>query len=143
MDKHLFLSLNIVVDNESAVAKAISEKNYVQAFLLIYSLVESLLRVFFNLENKDVRFDDLIKAYESYLVSINYPERTFVEELKKFNQRRNRIVHELWKKGYSGTNEQAEDTANSAVLMYGLFIEWLQTFDENISDRGFKLSEDI
>ncbi len=143
MDRKLPVRPDIVEDNESAVAQAISDENYVQAFLLIHSLVESLLRVFLSREDDEVRFFDLIKAYEAYLAKINYPVVTFVEELTKFNQRRNRIVHQLWVKGYSITNRQTKDAANAAVLMYGLLIEWFGTFDEQISEKGFKLSEDI
>ena len=143
MHNKLKISSKIIEDNETAVARAISDENYVQGYLLIHSLIESLLRVFLGLEDEKKRFYDLIQAYRSYLVTINYPAMTFVDELEKFNKRRNRIVHDLWKKGYSATNKQAESATTAAVMMYGLFIEWLETFDEHFSERGFELSNDI
>ncbi|MBT9142974.1 MAG: hypothetical protein DDT32_02192 [Syntrophomonadaceae bacterium] len=143
MNRKLSAGPRIVEDNEAAVAQAISEGNYVQAFLLIHVLVESLLRVFLNREDSEVRFHDLINAYEAYLATIDYPVPTFVDELTKFNQRRNKIVHQLWMKGYTATNKQTKDAATVAVLMYGLLIEWLGLFYEQIGEREFKLSEDI
>lgn len=143
MNRKLSAGPGIVEDNEVAVARAISEGNYVQAFLLIHALVESLLRVFLNREDREVRFHDLIKAYEAYLAKIDYPVPAFVDELTKFNLRRNRIVHQLWVKGYTATNKQTKDAATSAMLMYGLLIEWFGLFDEQIGERGFKLSEDF
>jgi len=133
---------SVVTDNESAVAQALAEKNYVQAFLLVHALIESLLRAFLGHEHKEDRFYDLIEAYKNYLSKNNYPFPTFVTELTEFNRRRNRITHKLWAKGYSETNRQTEAAAHTATLMYGLFIEWLQTFEPEIVERGFRLSED-
>lgn len=133
---------SVVADNESAVARALAEKNYVQAFLLIHALIESLLRAFLGHEHKDDRFHDLIESYKNYLSKNNYPFPTFVTELTEFNRRRNRITHKLWAKGHSETNRQTETAAHAATMMYGLFIEWLQTFEPEIVERGFRLSED-
>lgn len=139
--KHIDLT-PVVIDNESAVARAFAEKNYVQAFLLIHALIESLLRAFLGHEHKDDRFYDLIEAYKKYLSENNYSFPTFVTELSEFNRRRNRITHKLWVKGYSETNRQSEAAAHTASVMYGLFIEWLQTFEPKIVEIGFRLSED-
>ncbi len=138
-----YIKTEIVEDNEAAVAQAISEGDYVQAFLLTHALVESLLRAFLNREDGEVQFYNLIKTYEAYLAKIDYPGGDFIDELTKFNQRRNRIVHQLWAKGYTATNEQTKDAATAAVLMYGLLIEWFGTFDEEIGERGFKLNVGI
>ncbi len=105
---------------------------------MVHALVESLLRVFLHVHEKEVTFHQLIQRYENFLKEHSPGVSTFVEELTQFNRRRNRIVHELWKKGYSFTNRQAKDVATAAVLMYGLFIEFLQTFDYDLSDKGFE-----
>ena len=131
----------IIQDNEEAVAKSLQDGNYVQAFLLVHALIESLLRLFLDAGEGNLRFADLIGSYEEFLANENYPIPTFVDELTKLNQRRNRIVHELWRNGFSRTNGKAKSAAHTAVLVYGLFIEWLQIFDPGISQLGFRLSD--
>ena len=86
-------------------------------------------------------FSELINAYRVFLTQKKYPFPTFVDELMQFNLRRNRIVHQLWRRGFSSTNEQAEAAARAAVTMYGLLIEWFSTFDESIWDKGYNLNE--
>ena len=131
----------IIGDNEGAVRAALDRGDNLQAFLLVHSLVESLLRIFLHVHEKEVTFSQLIQRYKKFLKKYSPGVATFVEELTQFNQRRNRIVHELWKKGYTLTNRQAEDAASGAVLMYGLFIEFLQTFDPELSHKGFEYDE--
>lgn len=131
----------IVADNESAVKVALDRGDNLQAFLLMHALIESLLRVFLNAHGKEITFHQLIQCYENFLKEHSLGVTTFIDELTQFNQRRNRIIHELWRKGYSFTNRQTEDAATASVLMYGLFIEFLQTFDPELSDIGFKYDE--
>ncbi len=128
----------IVRDNESAVARALEDKNFLYAYLLVHALVESLLRVFLRDDRREASFHELIESYKRFLAQEDYPEPTFVSELAEFNRRRNRITHQLWRNGHSFTNEQAQSAAEAAVMMYGLFIEWLDTFDPEITTRGFE-----
>ena len=128
----------IINDNERAVRAALDRGDNIQAFLLVHSLVESLLRIFLGEHKKEVAFSKLIQKYENILKNNSPGVSTFVKELTQFNRRRNRIIHELWRKGYTFTNRQAKDAASVAVIMYGLFIEFLQTYDPELSDKGFK-----
>jgi hypothetical protein len=131
-------------DNEQAAAHALDDGHFVQAYLLIHALVEALLRLFLRIpEEKDVSFDNLIQKYRSYLDQKHYPFPTFMDELTQFNRRRNRVVHQLWRKGHSSTNGQTESAARGAVMMYGLLIEWLKTFDPEITQIGFWYDEDV
>lgn len=127
----------ILKDNEAATALAIQRGDYLQAFLLVHALVESLLRAFLHSERKAGSFDDLITEYAAYLKKEHYPLPTFVDDLKNFNRRRNRIIHNLWQRGYTFANRQTEPATGAAVIMYGLLIEWLETFDPEIRQRGF------
>jgi hypothetical protein len=128
----------IVRDNEAACGRALADQNYVQAFLLVHALIESLLRAFLHRHGRDTSFHALIKAYQGFLAEQQQLQPTFVKELIEFNQRRNRIVHQLWRKGFSFTNRQAERAARAATMMYGLFIEWLETFEPEITTLGFE-----
>lgn len=127
----------IVRDNENAVRSALDRADYVRAFLVVHILIESLLRVFLKETDDEVKFSTLINKYVQYLDQNQYPYNTFVKELREFNGRRNRIIHNLWKKGYSFTNRQAKNAASASVTMYGLFIEWLETFEPDIEQKGF------
>jgi len=132
----------IVTDNEKAVQDALYRGDYLQAFLLVHAVIESLLRASLHITDSDVRFHGLIQEYKQFLEEQSPGVTTFVEELKQFNRRRNRIVHELWIRGYTHTNRLAEEAAQAAVLMYGLFIEFLQTFDPELSEKGFRYDKD-
>lgn len=133
---------NIIKDNEQAIAQSMFEGHHLQAYLLIHALVEALLRVFLRVpEEKELTFDRLIHMYRSYLNQERHQFPTFIDELTQFNRRRNQIVHRLWRTGQSFTNLQTEVAARAAVQMYGLFIEWLETFDPEISQIGFKYDE--
>ena len=128
----------IIDDNEKAARDAFERGDYLQAFLLIHSLMESLLRLFLNEADQEVKFSLLIKKYDQFLDEQNYPVKTLVKELTEFNRRRNRIVHQLWQKGFSYTNRQAETAANAALILYGLAIEFLETWDPEITRLGFE-----
>lgn len=129
----------IVSDNEQAVAQALAREDFVQAYLLVHALIEALLRLFLRVpEEEEASFNDLIQKYRAYLEEEHYPIPTFFDELTQFNRRRNRIVHQLWRKGFSFTNRQTEPAARAAVIMYGLLIEWLETFDHEITQIGFR-----
>jgi hypothetical protein len=129
----------VVHDNEAAVAQALAAGDFVKAYLLVHALVEALLRLFLRTpQGSDLSFAGLIKAYRVHLDDENYPNPEFVDELTKFNKRRNPMIHELWKKGYSFTNRHAEPAAAAALVLYGLLIEWLETFDDEITDIGFR-----
>lgn len=129
---------SIVVDNEQAARQALDRSDYVQTFLLIHALVESLLRHFLHETGEKPSFAGLVKKYEEYLQSEDYPIPTFVKELTEFNRRRNRIVHNLWQRGYTFTNKHTEPAATGAIIMYGLLIEWLEIFDPEITKHGFE-----
>jgi hypothetical protein len=128
----------IIRDNEYAARLALDQQNYVQAFLLVHALIESLLRHFLDWHEEHFTFNTLIKEYEDFLKRERYPHPTFVKELIEFNRRRNRVVHQLWKKGYSFTNRQLKDSAFAAVAIYGLLIEWVEAFDPEIIELGFQ-----
>ncbi len=127
----------IVQDNETATRQALDSSDFVQAYLLLHALLESLLRQFLNKTRSNLTFEDLIKKYEALLRQNDYPTPSFVKELRAFNQRRNRIIHNLWKNGFTHTNKQAESAATGAYILYGLFIDWLETFDSKITEYGF------
>ncbi|RJX30008.1 MAG: hypothetical protein C4525_13270 [Desulfarculus sp.] len=127
----------IIRDNEAAVARALAAGEFIQAYLLVHALMESLLRVFLRV-NEETTFHALIERYKEFLLEEGQTKPTFAKELTEFNRRRNRIVHQLWRKGFSFTNKQVEPAARAAVMVYGLFIEWLETFDPEIKEAGFK-----
>ena len=129
----------IIGDNEKAVRLALQRGDHVQAFLLVHSLVESLLRIFLARTRGDEKFQQLVQAYRVILEQESPGITSFVEELTQFNRRRNRIVHELWRKGYTYTNHHARDAATSAVAMYGLLVEFVQTYDPTVAETGFRL----
>lgn len=134
----------IVRDNEQAAAQALADGNYVQVYLLVHALIEALLRLFLHIsEGTNTSFHHLIQKYRSYLEKEHYQIPTFIDELTQFNQRRNRIVHQLWRRGFSFTNRQTEPAARTAVMMYGLFIEWLETFDPEITQIGFRYDDGV
>lgn len=126
----------VVAENETVARKAYERGDYVLCFLLAHSLVEALLRAFLGRTGRE-RFDDLIDAYKQYLDTEGQSEPAFVDELIQFNRRRNRVVHNLWKYGYSATNQKLEPVCRAAFMMFGLFIEWLETFDPEITEAGF------
>jgi len=134
----------IIRDNEQAAAQALADGHFVQAYLLVHALIEALLRLFLRIsEEKNVSFDNLIQKYRSYLEEEHYSFPTFIDELTQFNRRRNRIVHQLWRKGHSFTNRKTEPAARGAVMIYGLLIEWLETFDPEITQIGFQYDEGV
>jgi hypothetical protein len=134
----------IIKVNENAAAQALADGHFVQAYLLVHALVEALLRLFLRIPpESDVSFNNLIQKYLSYLDQERYPFPTFIDELTEFNRRRNRIVHQLWRKGHSFTNRQTEPAARGVVTMYGLLIEWLETFDPEITQIGFRYDDSV
>jgi len=62
--------------------------------------------------------------------------------IAKFNQRRNRVVHQLWIGGYSATNEKLEPACRGAFIIFGLLIEGLETFDPEITESGFEYDKE-
>ena len=134
--KRFSIDKALVNDNENAARSAYQRKDYVSCFLLIHSIVEALLRAFLT-KTRQERFADLITAYEKYLQQEGQTRSTFVDELIKFNQRRNRIIHELWEKGYSATNNVSEPACCAAFIIYGYLIEWLEIFQPEITDFEF------
>lgn len=131
------VDLAIVTENEDAARRAYDSGEYVLCFLLMHSLVESLLRTFLHQPEKG-SFYRLIQEYEQRLQSEGQGSVSFIKELTEFNKRRNRVVHELWKKGYAVTNGHLEPACQGTFMVYGLFIEWLQTFDDGIAEAGFQ-----
>ena len=134
----------IIKDNEQAAAEALASGNFIQAYLLVHALIEALLRLFLRVADKDdVTFANLIQKFRSYLEHQHYPFTTFIDELTQFNRRRNRIVHQLWHKGYTFTNRKTETAAHAAVTMYGLLIEWLEALDLVITKIGFQYNGNV
>jgi hypothetical protein len=130
----------IVEDNERAAQEALDHGDYLQAFILIHTLMESLLRLFLDETDEDVKFSSLVKKYEKYVNEQNYNSPTLVDELTKLNRRRNRITHQLWKKGYSFTNKQSKPAAYAAFVLYALIIEFFGTWEPDLNKMGFKLT---
>lgn len=126
----------IIQDNESCLQLALEREDYVSAFLLAHALVESLLRAFLSLETK-IRFDNLIEKLQVFFEKEVPGTKSFIEELRQFNRRRNRIVHNLWAKGFTFTNRETREAAIAAVITYSLLIEFLQTFDPDLDKMGF------
>ena len=124
-DKIIMINSNIINDNEKIAHDAFNRGDYVQAFLLLHTLIESLLRVFLKEHDEEIKFSKLIVKYKTFLGDNNYFQETFVKEFINFNKRRNRIVHQLWEKGYSDTNTKSKSAANAALILYGLLIEFL------------------
>lgn len=135
-ERNHVIDSDIVAENEDRARAAYDRGDYVLCFLLIHSLIEALLRAFLSKTGRE-RFSDLITAYERYLENQGQVRPTFVDELTEFNHRRNHVVHNLWKHGYGATNEKLESACRAAFIMFGLFIEWLETFDPAITDLGF------
>lgn len=132
----------IIKDNEEAAVRALVQGEFIQAYVLLHTLIEALLRLFLRIpEEKETTFHQLVQKYRSFLEHERYPFPTFLDELTTFNQRRNRIVHQLWGKGYSLSNSQTEPAARGAVVMYGLLVEWLETFDPEITEMGLQYDE--
>ncbi|RMD67250.1 hypothetical protein D6817_02065 [Candidatus Pacearchaeota archaeon] len=127
---------SVIEQNEQVARKAYEQGDYVLCFLLVHSLVESLLRAFLTKTGKE-SFNVLILAYDAFLKAQGQTASTFVRELTDFNRRRNRVIHELWKRGYAATNQKLEAACSRAFMMLGLFIEWLETFDPEITEMGF------
>lgn len=130
----------VVQDNESAVSRSLASGNFVQAYLLVHALTESLLRAVLGHSDNRLSFSELIDEYKTFLDQNKYPFPTFMNELVRFNRRRNRIVHQLWQKGFTETNAQTELAAHAAVKMYSLLMEWFDTFDDSIGKKGFNLT---
>lgn len=128
----------IVTENELVAREAYERGDYVLGFLLAHSLVESLLRAFLTKTGKE-SFSELVQSYGKKLKGEGQSALTFVAELTAFNKRRNRVVHDLWRRGYPSTNNRTLDTAcRGAFMMYGLLIEWLETFEPEITASGFE-----
>ena len=132
---------SIVNENESVARRAYEQGDFVLCFLLSHSLIESLLRAFLERTGKE-SFNDLIIAYENFIKSEGQTVSVFVNELTEFNRRRNRVIHQLWKIGYSATNEKLESVCQSAFILFGLLIEWLETFDPEITETGFEFEKE-
>jgi len=135
--KQLFpLDSKVIAENEDAARKAYERGDYIACLLIIHALIEALLRTFLD-GNEKKRFSDLVGEYKRFLEKERQTEPVFVDELIQFNRRRNRTIHNLWEKGYVEINRKLEPVCRTAFIMYGLFIEWLQTFNDNIAEAGF------
>jgi hypothetical protein len=130
---------DVIHDNEAAARAAFDRGDYVLCFLLEHARVESLLRTHLNNWRPRVRFEELVAAYIALQKSEGQPGDDFVEDLIGFNRRRNSVVHRLSSVGYSKTNrgQNLRAVCQAAMMMYGLFIEWLETFDPDVCCAGF------
>jgi hypothetical protein len=131
----------IIKENENVARRAYDQGDFVLCFLLSHSLIESILRAF--LKNfGDGSFNDLIIDFENFMESEGQMDSAFIKELIKFNRQRNKVIHQLWKNGYSATNQKLEPACRGAFIVYGLLIEWLETFDPTITKSGFEYDKE-
>lgn len=135
-EQHHIVNPSIIAENEAVAREAYERGDYIFCFLLIHTLIEALLHAFLGRTGKE-RFADLINAYKNYLKEEKQPEPVFVDELIQFNRRRNTVVHGLWKNGYAKINKRLEPSCRAAFIMFGLLIEWFETFDPKITERSF------
>ena len=133
---HYIVNPSVVAENETVAREAYERGDYISCFLLTHTLVESLLRAFLGRTGNE-RFADLIDAHKHYLKEEKHPEPVFVDELMRFNRRRNQVAHGLWKNGYAETNKKLEPSCRAAFIMFGLLIEWFETFNPKITESGF------
>jgi hypothetical protein len=135
-DDHQVINSIILAENEYVARRAYDQGELVLCFLLTRTLIESLLRAFLNKFGNE-SFNDLIIGFENFMKSEGQKDSVFIKELTKFNRQRNKVIHQLWKNGYSATNEKLEIACRGAFIVYGLLIEWLETFDPTIIKSGF------
>ena len=127
-----------IKDNEGAVARALQQGNYVLSYLIVHSLIELLLRKFLCVpQEEEYDFADLVKSYKEHMLSRHHANALFENELTHFNLRKHRFSAQIRERGFSAVNEQTRDQAATAVKVYGLLIEYLETFDANIREMGF------
>lgn len=127
----------IATENEEAAEQALARGDFAEALLRVHSLMEGLLRLFLRVpEAEEVSFNDLIQRYQAHLEDVRYTVPSFMHELAHLNRRRSEILHRLWRRGLSFTNEQAEPAARAAVAMCGMFIDWLESFDADVTGVG-------
>ena len=89
---------------------------------------------------KDLKFSELIDKLQVFLTTESYeqPEEypgELTENLKIFNKMRNKLIHNLWKYGYSELNKKSKRAAQQAFLKYNLEVEYLATFDEEFQQK--------
>ncbi len=127
-----------IKDNEGAVARALQQGNYILSYLIVHSLIELLLRTFLCVpQEEESDFADLVKSYKEHMLSQHHADALFENELTQFNLRRDRFFAQIRERGFSTVNEQTRAQAAMAVNVYGLLIEYLETFDANIGEMGF------
>lgn len=136
----MIVNPEIIRENENAARDAFDKGDYVICFLLIHSLIESLLRTFLGI-TRDITFNNLIKSFDKLMKNESQTESTFINELTELNRRRNRVIHQLWKKGYSLTNVKLKETCQISIIVFGLLIEWISTFNSEIDESGFDYEE--
>ena len=132
----LIVNPEIISENENAARDAFNRGDYVICFLLIHSLIESLLRAFLGKTGEET-FNNLIKSFNKLMKSEGQNQSTFINELSELNRRRNRVIHELWAKGYSVTNENLKNVCQVSFMVFGLLIDWISTFNPEIIESGF------
>jgi hypothetical protein len=138
--KNIRASPKVIADNEAAAKAAFRNGDYVLCFLLEHALVEALLRTYLDDWRDERRFADLVAEYCRMEIAEGQARAEFREDLEGFNRRRNRVVHRLSRVGYGRTNQSQnlKDACVAGMLLYTLFIEWLETFDPDIVSAGFK-----
>ena len=125
----------IAIENEQAAEQALARGDFAEAYLRVHALMEGLLRLFLRVpEGDEVTFNELIQRYQAHLEDVRYTVPSFMPELTQLNRRRDQIVQHLWRQGLALTNHQTEAAARAAVVMCGLFIDWLESFDPDVTD---------
>jgi len=138
----------IIQDLEKQAYKYWKNGDYYISFLLFHSLLEGALRDFLKIPfDKDLKFSELIDKLQIFLTTEPYkqPEEQpgeLTENLKKFNKARNKLIHNLWKYGYSDLNKKSKRLAQKAFITYNLELEYLATFDEEFQQK-WGISEDF
>jgi len=131
----------IVKDLESQAYKFWIRGDYYISYLIFYSLIEGALRDFLEVSSDaDVRLCDLISRLEEFLETPPYTQlkssiKNTIENLTRFRKHRNKLVHDLWRYGYSELNQKSKQLAQKAFMTYLLDTEYLGTFNEEFKQR--------
>lgn len=111
------------------------------AYLIFHSLIEGALRDFLNIcPDTELRFCDLIDRLAKFLETPPYtqpkdPVHRTIDRLTKFNRARNKLVHNLWRYGYSQLNQKSKRLSQQAFVTYVLEVEYLGTFNEDFEQK--------
>ena len=134
--------MNPIEDLENKAVEFFEQREFLVSFLLFHTLTEALLRAFLRKGDKETRFSNLVKDLESFLCTPPYAQprgsvQRTIKQLTEYNQFRNRIIHNLWKHGYSRWNILCKEAARQAYIIYLLTAEYLETFSDELNKYHF------